>query len=533
MAVQLGGTGQSSTDRLVATALRTRDRHEKLLLLRMIEVCDAIVERAPELAKATGFVDMWSAAATMAPVSLLASGQPLVDAWVGTAERLVRFGILERYPHAHPARHLKAFCRVLLSSRANSRERTGGEFNMGGYSAFQLLGGSRVLLGGPENRTETIVWSRDKTSLTVGRKDRDRLLEISLTDPTDFALSDPHWQLIVLPTVGQVYIDLWTPEYHRNRSCELDPAVLQRRVQQLFDELAPDVLRFVESVCHCIVGTRDLRGGGGATAPRPHHQDIDAAWTAGLIRVDGTDLAADAFLVMACRDLIERLLGVTPTSVFGTQSPGSDFQSLFVSVGARRLANELLNRDPDETLNDDDRKHWAAATDMLGRSESGAFLLRELGENPGGFTSSSQPDADLLEIKAQDLGWEDDALPQMLALRKTRRNAAFSINDFSLIDILTGDAHGGAAPRLAANGSEAAAFAVSAAAYAGGQFDDCVAALLRCLEFDMDVEEYWHLLAFALRYGGHHDEFNDIIFKGRRDRELLLRLRETGASAHA
>ena len=130
MAVQLGGTGQSSTDRLAAAALRTRDRHEKLLLLRMIEVCDAIVERAPELAKATGFVDMWSAAATMTPVSLLASGQPLVDAWVGTAERLVRFGILERYPHAHPARHLKACSRVLLSSRAEPRERTGGEFNI-------------------------------------------------------------------------------------------------------------------------------------------------------------------------------------------------------------------------------------------------------------------------------------------------------------------------------------------------------------------------------------------------------------------
>jgi hypothetical protein len=233
---------------------------------------------------------------------------------------------------------------------------------------------------------------------------------------------------------------------------------------------------------------------------------------------------------LACRDLLERALTLRAIpDVIGPRSPGSDVHSTFVEVGAWRLAHQLLGR---ETVVEHDGRRaslWYGLSSLLRASESGRAILADLGEVPA-VDWASPPLATSRAASASmlDLG-QSLATLRGLVLRKTRRGSAFTIDDFSAIDALSTLTAPELERRLSALapqaiGSEEGAFSLAIVAYLLGRFDLCIAASLYCLDYDLDVEEYWHLLAFALRHVQRLPTHDAIVFAARRDRALLAEL---------
>jgi hypothetical protein len=94
-----------------------------------------------------------------------------------------------------------------------------------------------------------------------------------------------------------------------------------------------------------------------------------------------------------------------------------------------------------------------------------------------------------------------------LCLRKKRRDDGNRVEDWSALDALAlltdEEVHGlrsGHPYRLAI------------CAYRLGCYEECRDALGRCLDEDVDVEEYWFLLAFTERHLGRRDVFERIVF---------------------
>jgi len=165
----------------------------------------------------------------------------------------------------------------------------------------------------------------------------------------------------------------------------------------------------------------------------------------------------------------------------------------------------------------------------LNQSEEGFSFLEQLGEDTSNLARASAKTAPCTvpPHKSDPL---HSALPAQLKFNKTRRDCAFSIDDFSALGTIgevDRDVVKCHLPRLmeAVHRSEEEAFYAAAAAYSLGHFERCVEALSSCLKFDADVEEYWHILAFALIYLGRRDEFNMIVFAGVRDTAQLEALR--------
>ncbi|WP_458720455.1 hypothetical protein [Candidatus Nitrosocosmicus sp. R] len=106
-------------------------------------------------------------------------------------------------------------------------------------------------------------------------------------------------------------------------------------------------------------------------------------------------------------------------------------------------------------------------------------------------------------------------------LRKTRRNSLDQL-DFSIINYMI------KLPRdqieyiykIVSNTKnifEESAFCAAATSYTLGEFHKTLISVQYCLQFDNNVEEYWHLLAYALRHMGKTDSFNKIIFGNARN----------------
>jgi hypothetical protein len=495
-----------------------RARYEKQLILRLVQVCDTIVSDAPELATRTNFSDLWSIAMTVTSQGLvLASHQPLLDAWVSTAERLVRNGIHKRYPDAHPARHLKNFARVLLSWAAYLPDGTKGEISIVGPQVFPLFYGNLILAGGSRDASEALSWEVEGGSLRIGEKGKGPILAASLSDCAGAVVCDEDWRLIRPAKLRSTSIDTWTPEYHRNYAALPDPVFLELELQKVFAELDEEVSIMVQTICPC--ATLLPKSIDGESRPQQ--------WIAGLMRMPATGFDTRRLVEAACRDLIERMLTIKPLwGVLGPLSPGSDFRSLFIEMAAERLGYRLLADASKPREAAEKWHHWPGVVSRLRQSEDGLSFLAQLGEDAGESTAATIQSA----AAPPKAGEFDPTFPVELVFKKTRRDSAFSIDDFSALATIgevDRDQLKSLLPRLMedVHKSEGRAFYAAAAAYSLGHFEQCVEALSWCLRFDDDVEEYWHILAFALRYLGRRDDFNMIVFAGVRNTGLLEVLR--------
>ncbi len=101
-----------------------------------------------------------------------------------------------------------------------------------------------------------------------------------------------------------------------------------------------------------------------------------------------------------------------------------------------------------------------------------------------------------------------------LRLCKTRYGNRERVEDWSAIDALAAMSDAQVLRLRPDINSEVEAdmYLAAICAYRLGDFQICVKALLCCVDCDDDVEEYWHLLAFAHRHLTHRDVFDRIVF---------------------
>src|SRR5262249_201257 len=145
----------------------------------------------------------------------------------------------------------------------------------------------------------------------------------------------------------------------------------------------------------------------------------------------------------------------------------------FVNASARRLASRLLDRLPDFDRDDVSTRSWSVILSQLRQSEIGHKLLEQLGEEMASAATPLSDHSLLYAPEKTDSG--DWPLSTRLLLRKTRRESACSIDDFSLVDHFT---HLDAIRREkylrdCRNGlldAEWKAYSLAAAAYAAGEF---------------------------------------------------------------
>lgn len=489
------------------------DRFDKLLLLRLIQACETLISESTELTEATGFSDLWAAAKGIAPQGLARVSQhPLAHAWVSTTETLLKHGIHTRYPLAHPTRHLKDFSRLVLSWATHLPDGVSGRLSVPGRRATQLAFGDFVLCREDVVDTHTFIWSREGGVIRIGPAGQP-VMECGV-DFKEIQVLSPGWALLKNPRVGQIRIDVWTSEYLRNcPEVLIRPELIERSIEAVLLELDPQLRSLIESACRCV-------------SP----DSPDSTWTSGLLRMPREGMNAALLMELVCRDLIQRLMILNAIDqLVGAESAGSDFHSVFVELAARRLAYRLLKQET-APFDQEEQETWGALRDILRQSETGTALLSELGEEPGNPTISRQngPRNSVLHLPIPTEFFSD--LPANLTLRKTRRGSAFSIDDFSAIDALSKFSPADVEQlwRLLSKDlsqpGEVTTFLIAITAYILGRFDCSAGAFLRCLDFDADVEEYWHLLAFTLRHLKHYAEFDQVMFTNLRSPDLLQQL---------
>ncbi|HEU4710005.1 MAG TPA: hypothetical protein VFS76_00495 [Pyrinomonadaceae bacterium] len=494
-------------------AKQIADRFDKLTLLRLINVCESFIDDSAELADSTGFSDLWVNFSGIAPEALARIARhPLTYAWVFTAETLLKNGIHQRYPEAHPARHLKDFSRLLLSWATHLPDGASGALSVPGRRATQLSYGDYILCSEELVDLGDFTWKRDGERLRIGPAGSP-IFECDV-DFKQIHAVNAGCNLVTTPTAGRLKIDYWTPEYLRNSSevpGDLEPRIAQ--IEIAMKELDPRLCSFVEDTARCI------------SPPSARSR-----WISGLLRVPAEGIDAAMLVGLACRDSVERMMILHSVDQFvGAQSAGSDFHSAFVEVAARRLASRLLDHELLTSVPQENE--WLALRGRLTQFEPGITLLEDLGEEvtsaPSGATTipTTVPTNPVLQLPLPSLLFPD--LPDELKLRKTRRGSAFTIDDFSAIDALA-DRSPSDLVRLwselredVSTRREDQAFLLGVTAYVMRRFDYSAGAFLRCLDFDADVEEYWHLLAFALRHLQHYDDFDRIMFNNLRDPSLL------------
>jgi hypothetical protein len=484
-------------------------RYEKLLLFRLLQLAERLSSDNPELVSRTGFTENWALVKRLVPGTLLHMvRQPLLDAWVYTAECIVRRGLHVRYPKAHPSRHLKDFSRLVLSWATCISGDASGVVPLLGRQVVPLLFGNALLVSTTGPQCGQLHWHSEDGRLEIRI---DEGLPVALVNGEGRAQSlHASWEVINLPRVGDIIVDVWTPEYvgcaEWGQGSKRLISVLEEARVTLEGRLSPLLDDFVR----CVTTSTRQEG-----------------WTAGLIRWAQAPESEGGHSVieLAWRDRIERWLSMNSLDdLCGPASEVSDYRALLVKLGARWVVCHLLG----ETFQPLEAERWSVIVDHLSRNEGGTELLRELGvpfslrSRSGNAEIEATGESTLSLDEVSGLTSMQQVAPSGLTLRKTRRATAYGIVDWSVIDSLArvdqslfqGELESIAQVEAP---SEAVAYYTALLAYLKGQYELVLEALYRCLRYDTDVEEYWHLLAFSLRHLGLKEEFERVMFDGERD----------------
>jgi hypothetical protein len=240
-----------------------------------------------------------------------------------------------------------------------------------------------------------------------------------------------------------------------------------------------------------------------------------------VLSVPGTARLTPRELVdLACVDLVNRFLHmVSASGAAGVPRP------VRLEL-ARRLAAQLHGESGEGISDPPISGHWDRVASKL-QFTDGVNLFGDA--DPVGASVEAHPIDDRMMNTELTLPLRDMDVPEVprpLVLKKTRRSSAMDVNDFIPLNALSYVPESVLRDVLdeaiaVERASEGAAYLAAAAAYVLGEFELCVRSLARCIRFDADVEEYWHLLAFALRFLKRLDHFNAIMFGGVRSAEIL------------
>jgi hypothetical protein len=538
MARGLGPRMNASPSRLATAAATFRSRHEKLLLLRLAEMGERLHHEYSSLSARTGFSESWDLASGLTAEGLsLAVQGPALAGWVDTAERLLANGIFDRYPDSHPARHLKDFAYFLINWAGSFVGSIGGcLYPLARRDIYIQHGHARIRMD--PVHSEAVRWKCTDARLSVGGHGA-ASLEIDITDPVHEESRYEGYAVAPVPYV--LGVPVYTDPYAYSRlGCPPEsPADFLRRVTDAMNCLGPAQLAFLRGTARAITvkPPPTVLSGAGKTDLQEGDEQLHP-WIAGLLRVSPTRISPTALLELAARDYVQRLLCLFPPE--GASSAASfsgDLQSILVTAGAQRLVHRLGGGGGDATLDlNDDRlsQQWSAAVGRLKESARSAAFLDALAERSDGVAPRNDSSGRSTGTLTPPEPWRVLGVPVEAVLVKTRRAAAFSIDDFSPVRAML------RLPRAAMKDelrrqkdqddcTEESAFYLAVAAYCVGDFLVCVKFLARCISFDPDVEEYWHLLGFALRHQKCKAAFDAIMFHGIRDLPHVAKLVEQPA----
>jgi hypothetical protein len=505
------------------------ERYEKLLLARLIDVAERLDALCPDLVEATGFRAQWSIVESLSGQALArAVRQPLLDAWVRSAERLWGLGLFQRYPEAHPGRHLREFSRLVLSWAEGAPDGTRGQVPLLGCRTVPLAFGEAILTSTAGPAAGLLEWRIHHGRLILELNGAEKLGDLDPGKPDAARMSSgTGWEIRCLPRIDATLIlDLHSPEY-----CSFATTSDRQRAEAL-------VLSDLEALA-------DGPGEQLRTAVRSHLRCVtlrarreDEAWIAGLARwrlpaspASPSEDPPSRLLGMALSDRVQRLVSL----VGATHGPIDEaVRRELVPLAARRLGERMLGRS-DTSRGDGSEGHWRKLAHELSESESGRAILRELGEVPvavrreiSSAAGGSQNPLELTILGAlTDLNRPPGA---PFVLYKTRRSTRRTCK-WRALDVLTAAdpaALEAVVDRLRERRGlgESDAYGLAVAAYLLGRYGETRRAIATCLQHDEDVEEYWHLLAFAARHLGLRQVFERIVFDG--DRDLALAAPTTG-----
>lgn len=490
------------TDRLTNVAIC----YEKFLAVRTAKVAEAVSAQAREVCDASGFLESWRVAKTMKSGFLAqAVRQPLVDSWVKTAERLIEIGVHEEYPHAHFVRHLKDFARLVLSWASAAPEGAEGRVHLLARRVIPLMFGRLLLEVNDYSAGGMLKWRVADRVLRIELAGTGTLAEISLSGDTEAVLLESRCRLLKPPAVGRTVADIWTPEYIGEGHVAITEDSLRQWAERMQAALTEEQLASISRFCRTW------------TVSSP-----DEEWVAGLVRLDSqlSDVTPGGLVERAHRDCLERLLRLNPLeSVYGPLTVYGNPRTLLIELGARRITSRMF----DEQLGESDAALWEAIASHLQTSTAGQVFLNAIGEasEPSALPASSGEEESVPLADALRASGVESPVFDGLQLRKTR-NAGTVPTDWRAIDSLQylTPAELEQVYRAAINdgaSSEASAYCAAVISYIRGDFEACQGALLHCLRHDADVEEYWHLLAFTMRYLDRYQDFNSIVFGNERD----------------
>ncbi len=499
-------------------AARVVGLYEKLLVLRLVHLAQSLGSEVPERPERARFVDRWSSLERMNPEGLQrAARDPHLTAWVATGEELIRNGIYQRYPDAHPKRHLDGFGRLLLSWAQQLPDGSHGQVELAGQPAVDLMFGDVVLLGPFRDAHRTLSWRTRGGVLRVGWSDAEPIVEASLGAADAVELARDDWQCFRKPRGATIPIDVWTWPRLDNDRPPVDPDGLRDALEQAWAGVPSALQPLIHSTCRAVTA--------GASGGR---------WIAGLLSLrEGATPGSRELLELACFDLVSRLVYIQ------SASEALDLPKPVLVELARRMAARWLGEDAEAGFDPETKGRWGALLSALRETGAGRTLFEEIDEVGAAVQLSDAPpvppapDAPHLLLPLSDAAAAQ--MPQRLQLKKTRERGASNVNDFTALNGLSYLSEPALREVLeqalgAAGESEGAAYLAAAAAYVLGEFPLCVQTLARCIRFDPDVEEYWHLLAFALRFLKRYGEFDRILFDGDRSADLLERLEPALAS---
>jgi hypothetical protein len=488
-------------------------RYERFLAIRLIDSVQVLQGQAPAICEQSDFLKNWFVVEQLpAEILFQAAAQPLLGAWLRTHEALTLVGAYGRYPNAQPIRHLKDFARILLSWIGRFAPNAQGSVHVMGRQVFPLLSGEQLLVL-KERTTAKLLWRVENQVLRISLAPIGTIAELDLADPPRSDTLDSYCFLMTPPVRNGLRFDVCTPEFAGDCGYENSLKKLEQ-LQLLFEnaivQLSIEQQQFVTSLCRCVTVNPNLE------------------WVAGLVNLSESpeDWTAEKLVEQACSDFVRRVFRITPIDLSAiTADVPEGVGQTAIRLFARRLTAEIFGKE----VSADEEPIWERVRSAILGTKHGERLLVELGEATAGSSLPQDPSGRMVLPLTRVLQRAGSENVPPLTLRKTRVNSAAAV-DWSALDSLAfllpeelqriSESDFGSS-----NVSESEAYSAAIICYLQGRFRDCQQYLLRCLEFDCDVEEYWHLLAFTFRYLGEMSEFERIIFtRERKVSSLLSRL---------
>jgi len=481
-------------------------RFERLLPFRLIAVADALQAEAPPSSAKDAFLDAWSVAEGLQPGAIATAARHHgLAMWLSTAEILFRSGVFKRYPRAHPARHLRDFSVLVVGWAAEAVPGVSGYVDLSaGRAVVPLLNGRLLLVSRGLGLAQRLRWTRTHGALLIGRDGGPVVAHIDCEEPSASRVSAPDWRIVLQEDRAGILLQGRVPDGEDSASGGTDGVELAEHAGRLLDDLRAAPRQLVTAVCRCL--TYDPWRAG-------------PEWVAGLVRLTCTD-DARSLLEAAARDWVQRLLMLADV---GQEFPPMDpaLRSRFAALAGQTLATNLIGESRSSPRAD--RRAWEAVVQQMLAEPVGQGVLDVLVDRcgqdvlPAAARRAPRPSTvTLTELSG--------LLPQVPRLRKSRHGALSSVDDWSAINALLDcpepnlrSVYQALRDREPCRALESQSFALAICAYVLGEFAVARTALLNCLRIDADVEEYWHLLAFTCRHLRAMDEFNGIVFGGRRD----------------